>query len=370
MILEIQDLAFNSIGFIDDAKSIIWHSAYYTAGDFEIYARATENHLSLLRVGYYVVCNDDVGIIEDIKVNFTLEQGYMITATGRSVKSILDRRLIYQLSGHTNTPTVLSGKVEIAVRKLVADNAIDCFDTRREIPILSLGELKGYDDIIVDENGSPSSKQVSYQNLLTYTDEILKSYGMGSKFVRREGGFDYEIYKGADRSADNTDGNQPIIFSTDYDNLTSSTYEYGVEKHKNTALIGGAGQDLERFYLLFDFGNIPAEGLERREVFVNASSINRTYKDGNEEKTYTDTQYSDLLWQYGKTALASQEPTETFDGDVNVSYGNWIINRDYFLGDIVTVQDNMIGKYINVRITDVTEVWDENGYLVNVKFGE
>lgn len=367
MILEIQDLAFNSIGFIDDAKSIIWHSAYYAAGDFEIYARATENHLSLLRVGYYVVCNDDVGIIEDIKVNFTIDQGYMITATGRSVKSMLDRRLIYRLSGHQNTPTVISGEVEVAVRSLVSNNAISCADSRREIPILTLGELKGYDDIIVDANGSPSEKQVSYQNLLTYTDEILKSYGMGSRLVRRDGGFDYEIYKGADRSADNTDGNQPIIFSTDYDNLTSSTYEYGVEKHKNTALIGGAGQDLERFYELLTGGE---SGLDLREVFVNASSVNRTYKDGDEEKTYTDAEYSKMLRQNGKTALASQEPTETFVGDVNVSFGNWIINRDYFLGDIVTVQDNMIGKYINVRIIDVTEVWDENGYLVNVKFGE
>ncbi|MBR3321952.1 MAG: hypothetical protein IKG04_08640, partial [Exiguobacterium sp.] len=42
---------------------------------------------------------------------------------------------------------------------------------------------------------------------------------------------------------------------------------------------------------------------------------------------------------------------------------------DYGLGDIITVQDNYIGKYINTRITEATEVQDENGYRIDVVFG-
>lgn len=369
MILTILNPSFSSLGFVDDAKSIIWHSAYYTSGDFEIYARATERYLDLLKVGYYAVRDDDgsVGIIESVDVKFTREQGYMITATGRDAKSILDRRLIYNLSDHTNTPTILSGLVETAVRSLVANNAISNSDIKRNISILSLGELKGYTETIVDENGNAAEKQVSYQNLLTYTDSLLKDYGLGARLLRSGNGFAYEVFKGADRSTDNTDENQPIIFSTEYDNLTSSDYKYDESVHKNVALIGGAGQDLDRFYELLAGDET---GLARREVFVNASSINRTYKDGDTEQTYTDAEYSQLLKQNGRTALASQTALETFDGDVNVTFGNWLLNRDYFLGDIVTVQDNMLGKYINTRISDTTEVWDDNGYLVNVKFSD
>ena len=364
MILSVISPTFETLGIIDDAKSTIWHSSFFSVGDFEIYAMATEKHLALLQPNFYVARDDDIGIIEAVDVKYTAAEGYMLTATGRGIKSILDRRLIYNLSGHTNTPTILRGNVERAVRSLIFNNAISAADARRNISILSLGALKGFPEVIVDGDGNAAEKQVSYQNLLTYSDEILKSYGMGAKLVRSGDGFLYEIVKGADRSTDNTDGNHPIIFSKGYDNLTSSDYKYDETTKKNIALIGGAGQDIERFYIVYGES---ASDLARREVFVNASSINRTYKDGDEQKTYSDAEYSELLRQYGKTAISSQNATETFKGDVNVTYGNWIINRDYYLGDIVTVQDNMLGKYINARITDVIEVWDENGYLVNVK---
>ena len=98
----------------------------------------------------------------------------MLTASGRFAKSLLDRRIIYNLNGTVNTPTILRGSVEKAARRLVFDNAVNCFfDPRRNIPILALGELKNLTPIIVDENGQAAEKQVSYQPLMEYTDEIL-----------------------------------------------------------------------------------------------------------------------------------------------------------------------------------------------------
>ena len=61
---------------------------------------------------------------------------------------------------------------------------------------------------------------------------------------------------------------------------------------------------------------------------------------------------------------------EKFDGDINVNFGRWILNRDYFIGDIITVQDNMLGIYLNERIVETTEVQDESGYKVSVVFGD
>ena len=40
--------------------------------------------------------------------------------------------------------------------------------------------------------------------------------------------------------------------------------------------------------------------------------------------------------------------------------------RDFALGDIVTIQDNNIGVYVNARIREAIEVQDENGYSVEV----
>ena len=371
--IEILDTSKMPIGIIDTAKSIIWHNVYFGVGDFEIYCEATDTHLQLLKIGNYVTRNgtNDVGIIESINVTFTLQSGYMIVASGRFAKSILDRRLIYKLSGNTNTPTILSGKVEIAARRLVLDNAINCtFDSRRNIPNFVLGQLKNFPKIIVDENGNPAEKQVSYQNLLEYTDELLHEYGYGAKVTINDSNknFLYTVYTGTDRSTDNTGGNEPIVFSIQYDNLNSSDYLYNEKPLKNAALVGGEGQGLERFYSLLTGGKT---GLQLREIFVDASSINQTYKDENEqEQTYTTAQYTELLNQEGRKKLLEQIVEQKFNGDINVSFGVWQLNRDYFIGDTITIQDNLLGIYINQRITETTEVQDEKGYSVDVVFGQ
>lgn len=371
--IEILDTNKMPIGIIDTAKSIIWHNVYFGVGDFEIYCEATENHLLLLQIGNYVTRNDtkDVGIIESINVTFSLQDGYMIVASGRFAKSILDRRLIYKLSGNTNTPTILSGKVEVAARQLVLDNAINCsFNTRRNISNFALGQLKNFTPIIVDENGNPAEKQVSYQNLLEYTDALLQEYGLAAKVTINESNknFLYTVYTGTDRSTDNTGGYDPIVFSIEYDNLNSSDYLYNTQPEKTAALIGGEGEGLDRFYAYYSLGR---SGLALREIFVNASSLNKKYKDQNEqEHTYSDAQYASMLKQQGAKTLMQQRAEEQFKGDINVSFGMWQLDRDYFIGDIVTIQDNLLNAYINQRITETTEVQDDNGYSVDVVFGQ
>lgn len=371
--IEVLDTDKNPIGIIDTAKSIIWHNVYFGVGDFEIYCEATNKHLNLLQIGNYVVRNgtNDVGIVESMNVTFSIQDGYMLVASGRFAKSMLDRRLIYKLSGNTNTPTILSGKVEVAARQLVLDNAINCsFDSRRNISGLVLGALKEFAAIIVDENGNAAEKQVSYQNLLSYTDELLQEYGLAAKITINESNKNwlYTCYTGTDRSTDNLGGNDPIVFSIEYDNLNSSDYLYNEQPLKNAALIGGAGEGLERFYSLLTKNK---SGLELREVFVDASSINKTYKDDQEqEQEYTAAEYTKLLNQQGKQALLQQIAEQKFNGEINVNFGTWKLNEDYFIGDIVTIQDNLLQIYINTRITETTEVQDENGYSVDVVFGE
>lgn len=459
--VEIRDINREIIGIIDTAKSIIWHKSYFGIGDFEIYAKATPEHLALLQKDRYVTrpeeFEDDIGIIEKIEVSDNLQDGKMIIATGRFAKSILERRLIYKLSGKTNTPTVLRGNVEENVRRVVSENAINCsFDSRRNIGELQLGTLSNIPDIIVDDNGNAAEKQVSYQNLLEYTDGVLQEYGLSSVVYldtdNVEKKLKYRVEKGIDRSVDNTLGLDPIVFSKEYDNLTASEYSYDTSTERNTALIGGEGEGIERFYSLVAPDKT---GLSRREIWVDASSLNKVLKQtelqalfptgtfsginfvvggivyavlvldlereyslsnlqedfpsgtvsgtkfivsgvvyankiyGDDEKykltplgykamldkegtegdyTLSDAVYKAMLDTQGKQTIAPLIPTEIFNGTINVSAGNYILNRDFWLGDIVTVQENSLNLYVNVRISETTEVQDENGYTVEIKY--
>ena len=365
--VEIRNESTNLIGIIDTAKSIIWHSVYFGVGDFEIYAQASPEIVTLLQAGNLVTRPDDleVGIIEKINITDNEQDGRMIIASGRFAKSILERRLIYNLSGTVNTPTILKGNVETEVRRVITENAISCkFDSRRNIPLLALGDVAGLPQIIVDENGAAAQKQVSYENLLTYTDTLLQEYGLGSTVILDEdaGKLRYIIYAGIDRSWDNAAGNDPIIFSTEYDNLTATNYEYDAATEKNVALVGGAGEGLERFYSLIAGAQT---GLHRRELWVDAASLNRTYKDANNvEQTYSSSVYTAMLHAAGTQQLNANPAQEVFGGSIDIQNSRWRYNRDFALGDIVTTQDNDLGKYVNVRLCEVLESQDENGYSI------
>ncbi len=355
------------IGIIDGAQSIIWHSVYYGCGDFEIYIAATAKNIDLLQVGNYATkpFDDEIAVIERVEYTNTVTDGKMIVASGRLGKSILDRRHIYQLNGHTNTPTILRGSVETAVRTVVYNNAINCsFDSYRNIDFLDLGIFKNYPEIIVDDYGHATQKQVSFQNLLSYITSVLEEYKMSCKvnLYPENLKLRFEVFKGIDRSADNTEGNEPVIFSIEYDNLSESNYLFDVSAWKNAALIGGEGEGAERFYSLIAGS---ATGSERRETFIDDSSISKT---DDEEVVYTDDEYNSILISDGLQKLAALVPTEDFEGKLNINGGIWRLGEDYNLGDIVTVQDNELGFYVNVRIAEITETQDESGYNVEVTY--
>jgi hypothetical protein len=360
--VEARNADFDVIGILDTAQSVIWHSVYYGVGDFEIYI-SIQDALSVLADARYITRpnNSEVGVIESILIFDDIESGKMITIKGRFAKSLLDRRIIYNLSGTSNKATILRGNVETNVRKLVSENAI----ASRSLDVLELGAVAGISKIIVDENGAAAQKQVSFENLLEYTEAVLKEYGLASTVGLSGHKLQYVIYEGADRSADNTDGNQPIIFSKEYDNLTSSEFTYDSTQEKNVVIIGGEGEGIDRFCVLLGSQN----GLKRKEVFVDASSIGKKYKDENEvEQTYTNAEYTAMLKTHGKQSTSDLTVSEDFNGTIDITNGNWKYGEDVFLGDIVTVQDNDIGVFKNVRLGEVTEYQDQDGYTVEAVY--
>ena len=372
------------IGVIDTAQSVIWKSLYYGVGDFEIYVEATPHNIVFLSEGNYVTRPDnyECGIIEHIEITEDGNDGKMIIASGRFIKSILSRRIIYSatLVGTEDdyiwscTGNVLKGKVETAVRKLISDNAINATDENRNISEIywTDDDISGITDIIVTEDSSgeltAAEKQVTYKNLLEYSDGVLQEYQCGAKmWIDRERlKFRYKVFKGVDRSRDSTT-NQPLIFSKEFDNLTSTNYIADNTAHKTTALIAGDGEGLKRKCA---FSYAWFTGLERIETFIDASNISSTYKgEDDTEQTYTNEVYRKMLEAQGRQTIAEMQKVETFDGEIDLTNTNLLYGTDYNLGDMITIEDKDLRKYINARITTVTEVQDENGYKINIEYG-
>lgn len=378
--VEIRDLDFQLIGIIDVAKSIIWKSVYYGVGEFEIYCSAEYQYL--LQPNYYVTRpnNREVGIIESLEVTEEIEEGRMIVASGRFAKSLFDRRIIYKstyVEGEGLNyirrfePYVLSGNVEIAIRTLV-DNCLGSkAEEVRRISQIKLDDLDvtGLTDVIqVEEEGKlvNAQKQVTYDNLLEYSDVLLQEYQMSSYLYLDKSIYKlrFKIYRGTDRSINQSD-NVQLIFSREFDNLSSSNYQFNSKNLKTCAYLGGEGEGIERkCSYVTDYQS----GLNRRETFIDVNGISSTYKDENgEEKSYTNEVYRKMLEAEGRQQLAEYQIVETLEGDIDLTNSPLVYGVDFELGDVITIWDN--AKYINARILTVTEVEDDDGYKVEIEYG-
>lgn len=363
--VEIRDLTLAVVGIIDDAKSIIWEIEYYGAGAFEIYAPFTAHNYDLLKTGYYVTRQDEVNaaIIEQVRYRYSQQDGQMIIASGRMLKSILDRRIINRIDGSENSATRVSGSLVSAVRGLIQKHA------GINAGVRNMGVLFGNTGgISIDI----PVRQTTFGELLTFTDDLLHEFGCGAfMWIRRTNpAFIYELYQGRDKSIGNTSSNEPVIFSQDFDNLVSSEYDIDISNDKNAALVGGEGQGIDRFYVYSSYTT--STGLDLKEMWVDASSLARSYNDDEgEQHTYTDDQYSLLLYNQGLAQTKMQKPTETITGEINLTYSPYSFGqgKDFWLGDIVTIDDIILGQRVDVRIIKATEVQDESGYSLSVEYG-
>lgn len=388
--LRVLDTNFETIAIIDTASSIIWKSVYFGVGSFEVYAPVTPALVQALQINRYITRDDnaEVGIIEAVNITNDLQSGLMITASGRFAKSVLDRRVICNLTaqstegGNTtykNTAYVLKGNVEIAVRNLIKSQvggddpqnprAFGQFDVND-------ADISGYTDVIttVTDEGETvaAEKQVAFKGLLDYTDSLLQEYNMSAYCYlytqwyagRLFGALRYKIFRGVDRSIDNTEGNTPVVFSQEFENLISTEYNYDTAQYKNVALIGGQGEGTERVCAAVNwFSNRSSvNDFQRRELFVDANSM-------AQDEGVTLDEYCQQLETQGLQNLSQLAVTETFSGQIDTSNTQFVLGTDYRLGDIITIQDDALGKYINVRILSITEVQDSDGYTVESEYG-
>lgn len=341
MDIYVSDKNFKKIAVIEDA-SVIWVTRYYDVGDFEIYVGATSEYINILQSGNYVERLDDdkVGIIEDIKITYDDEGTEYLTATGRFAESILERRIVWQ-------QTQLSGTAENGLRNLINNNIINPTIAARKIPIIELGSVKGYTDRL--------DAQYTGDNILQINKDVAIANQTGFRFNFTGSKFQYELYKGTDRSY-NQNTNTYVVFSDKYDNLLTSEYELNTSNLKNVALVAGEGEGTARKTVIVGSGT----GLDRYETFVDA----RNLSTNNGEITASE--YNKSLNEKGLENIVTI--TQAFTGEVDLEQ-NYKYKEDFFLGDVVTIENSKWGIFINSRIIEITESEDENGYKITPTFG-
>ena len=337
------------ISIVDTYKSIIWTDRYQESGDFELYLAADPNILNSLKVDNYIwiQTSEHVMIIEGIKIESSAEDGDYATITGRSLESILDRRVVWGLKN-------ITGNLQTGIQTLLNENIISPSKPERKI-----------DNFIFEASTDPAiteltiDTQYTGDNIYELLNGICVERGIGFKVTLNDNKqFVFKLYAGVDRSYAQF-ANPYVIFSPDFDNIIDSNYSEDKSGLKNVTLVGGEGEGTERRYT--GVGDI--SGLDRREIFTDARDVSSEDDDGN---PITDDEYIALLRQRGKETLAENKYTASFEGQAETTvmfkYG-----EDFFQGDIVQVAD-AYGHETKARVLEVITSEDEEGFSVYPTF--
>ena len=194
MDLVILNTNFEVVGILDLFESVIWTERYSSCGDFEIYTAITEELVELLKYDYYISKSDTdvMMIIEYREFVSNLENGDKMIIKGRSLSSILDRRIVWK-------QTILTGNFQTAIQTLLNENIINPTDTNRKL-----------DNFIFEASTDPAvtnltiEAQVTGDTLYTVIEALCSEKNIGFKLTYVDGSFVFKLYSGKDRSYSQT----------------------------------------------------------------------------------------------------------------------------------------------------------------------
>ena len=339
----------------DSFSSLLWDVQYYGCGNFEIYIAANARNIAFFQTGRIIGRDDDkqhYGIIESVTLETNAENGDYLTVTGRFLMSLLSRRIIYPTLSFS-TLTSYADMVRLAVYRncMLPDN--------RQIPGLRHGNING------TCWGQKSRLQVSYENLMDWIFKVCEMIGGTANIRLQETSAGSGVYtmmldlsQGTDRSILQED-NAHIVFSDSYCNLLTFGYSMDLSAQKNVAYVLGCGEGSERKQALCYHGDEPAQ-LNRYEVYVDAKDVSDETQVDGETVTISDADYIGLLMEKGAENLVSI--TESSESTIAVDGRQYQYNKDYFVGDYVTVQHERFGlSQPKIQLVGMVESFDQNG---------
>lgn len=346
----ILDQNFQAILYLADYESILWVERYNSTGDFELYTPPTKDLLEACKLNNYLMYTDspELMIIESVNIKGNIESGSRLIVTGRTLESILDRRILM-------LKTYISGFLEGGIIQLLNWAIINPRDNHGvSAPGRRISNFK----FEYSDNEEVSHVEVDYEyekgtELLDVIQEMCQKAGIGFYVRRNESNqLVFKLYKGEDRSFDQ-DENPWVVFSPGFCNLITSSSTEDNSEMKNLIYTEGEVYK-EQAPMEIYTGN--TTGLMRREYYNNASHIAHEPEEGI---VLDEDEYRRLLVQSGNDAMYDHKLNKKVEGEVEPTI-NFTYGHDYFMGDIVQLS-NEYGFNERVRVTEFIIAYDTNG---------
>jgi hypothetical protein len=327
---------FERIGLIRTYVSLTWTDTYNDIGSFQLVLSDEHSIVDKIRQGMYLYRRDTgrAMVIRSIAYNSVNRE---ITLCGYSTVHLLSQRIF--------EGTLKIRNIEADLKKAILDN------------------LRGLGNIEVAETTTNHVMESQHSNkiLTNIITDVCHPLEIGYEMK-----FDFDnkkhvfiMYKGLDRT-DRQNINQKVIFSEEMRSISNG----GISDtqilndnfaYKNVAYVLGEGEgDNRQREIVGD-----AVGLERFEVPIDARDL--------QKEEMTDAQYRTLLIDRGKEKLEN-DYAHVFNFKTIIDPRD--IGIRYNIGDIVTCKSHKYNITLHARITEVSQVVENNKLTTTIYFGQ
>lgn len=266
--------------------------------------------VTLVRTMVYEGFNTTV--VDQVRAN----GGVIINLYGVGYTQLLQRRVVVPTTGEEYSTK--SGKAETIIKSFVNESMIGTLDANRVFSGMSIASNNGL--------GEDVTYSARYINLLSVCETIAErgnlDFGIYGGANEGEFIFDARDVWGEDLREDNDEGNIPVIFSIENDNMLIPILSLNHSAEQNYAYVGGEGQGADR--VIEEVANTPAlttSPWSRKEFFV-------------ESRQQSD---ESALIAAGKVELEKRKAKQKLTFNIRqTDSSRWI--RDWNLGDLISAK--------------------------------
>jgi hypothetical protein len=341
--LKIIDLDFNFIGEIDQYDSLIFTRNWHKHGDMQmtITGLADVSHFKEDNILFFAHNSKKSMYINYAEYEISEDGKEVFVVQGKTLGAWLTQRITFPPNGFSYDR--VNAPVETIMKQYADRNAANPVDVNRKIPRLVIATDQG--------RGNRTVYQTRFKQLDEELEKLSVASGLGWDIVIdiENKQFAFEVMEGKNLTVGQSI-NSPVIFSVDYDNIKNQKYVDSKIGYKNFGYVGGQGEGIEREIITV---GATSEGLKRFETFIDARDI----EEGAD------------LPSRGEQKLSEFAKVESFETSI-LPYSNFVYEQDWDLGDIVTVMNKKLNKSYDLRVTEVKEIYETNGFNLEATFGK
>lgn len=334
-------------------------------GNFILRVPWTDESILFIQYNNYILFDDGImGVIRAISI--TEEEGNELEISGYLLNGMLSKRSFLLTTSYYDT-------VSNIARSMVTDLVINPENIERRIMFIKLSNDSKYNPtftnkIRVQNTGDKLNEVIQemfitenlgyklYPNIKNYNQSTGEGYNFESA--------DFRIIKPADRSNGNTEGNEPVVFSFELNNLQKLFYAEDGTDYNTIAIVASEGVGASR--KIITVGDETFTGELRDELYVDARDLQSEDSNGNK---ITDEQLEELMIQRGNEKLEEHQKFISLTATVITQETNFEYGKDFFLGDFVTVMSKTLNREFKLQITEAIKTISEGVEHLDFSFG-